>query len=116
MADSDLLIAASIHKLYDGRTLEQAELLGLVILEGIINNLLPIVSDIPPFRWIMEESGLGEYIFPEGDDASLREKIQKAANLSSQDKAALLRSAKKVVADNYSWDTYWPRVCQEVDV
>ena len=116
MADSDLLIAASTHKLYDGRTIEQAELLGLVILEGIINNLLPIVSDIPPFRWIMEETGLGEYVFPEGDNASLRKKIEKATHLTIQEKTTLLRFAKKVVADNFSWETYWPRVCHEVDV
>ena len=55
------LVSASTHRLYDGRRIEQPELLGLVLCEALRDGTLPVASDVPAFVEVMTAIGLGDW-------------------------------------------------------
>jgi glycosyltransferase involved in cell wall biosynthesis len=107
---ADALIASSHHNLYDGKVVEQAELLGLVIFEALALNTLPITSDIAPFREVMEKLGLTEFLYQASDAASLHRRIEYFRSLPSAQLALKLQDARQQMIEHYLWDNYWARV------
>lgn len=110
IADSDALIASSHTKLYNGVVIEQAELLGLVIFEALAVNTLPIVSNIPPFREVMSDLGLKDFLYEAGDSASLRERICYLRSVSPEALGSSLETARQCMIRRYLWDDYWAKV------
>lgn len=110
---ADVLIASSCQTLYDGRHLEQAELFGLVLLEAVAAGVLPIASDLPSFREIMESLGLSEFIYPQRDASSLRELLTRVGDLSRPTLESILREAQSKMREAYLWETYWPRIFEQ---
>jgi glycosyltransferase involved in cell wall biosynthesis len=110
LAGADVLVANSSHDDYRGSRVEQPELFGLVILEGLAGGLLPIASDIPSFREIAEEVGLVEWLYPERNVAALQERLAAAAALSPGERQAIVAAATERMRRAFLWDDYWPRV------
>jgi|GEM_PF-1607254 len=110
LAGADVLVANSSHDDYRGARVEQPELFGLVILEGLAGGLLPIASDIPSFREIAEEVGLVDWLYPERDVAALQERLAAAAGLSLGERQALVAAATERMRRAFLWDDYWARL------
>lgn len=110
VGEADALIASSHYKLYDGRVLEQAELLGLVIFEALALNTLPITSDIPPFREIMEKLGLPDLLYEASEAASLAKRMEYFRSVAPAELATKLQHARQQMLKQYLWDDYWTRV------
>jgi glycosyltransferase involved in cell wall biosynthesis len=108
--EADALIASSHHRLYDGREIEQAELLGLVIFEALAQSTLPITSDIAPFREVMSKLDLTDLLYEAGQAESLRQRIEYFRLLSAAELAAKLEHARQQMIEHYLWDDYWARV------
>ena len=109
IAACDVLLANSSHRFYCGKIVDQVELFGLVILEGLAAGLLPIASDIPAFREIAETLGLEAWLYPERDTAALRGLLAAAADLAAEGRAALVAEAVARMRAAYLWDDYWTR-------
>jgi len=114
ISEADILVAASTCKLYNGVTIDQAELLGLVLLEAVAINVLPVASDIPSYRDIMIDLGLEEFVFKQSDVGDIRKIIQKALALNQEKKHELLRIAKYKLFEKYRWENYWERILTSV--
>lgn len=110
IADSDALIASSHHRLYDGRIIKQAELLGLIIFESLSVNTFPITSDIAPFQEVMSNVELADFLYSESDAASLTDRIGYFRSCSSAQLAMKLARARELLTKQYLWDDYWLRV------
>jgi len=110
LADSDVLIASSCVSLYNGKKIEQAELLGLVLIEAVAAGVLPIASDVPPFPEVMEHLGLAEYVYPQRDGAALNGILQRYETLGDDNRIQLRRAAQTRLRENYLFDDYWHRI------
>jgi glycosyltransferase involved in cell wall biosynthesis len=108
IADSGCLIASSCHTLYDARQIVQAELLGLVIFEACAQNRLPITSDVPSFREVMNRIGLGQLVYTSRNVPMLRKILQSTHSPGKYH--FLLEQARNAIRQNYLWNDYWPRV------
>jgi glycosyltransferase involved in cell wall biosynthesis len=108
--EADALIASSHHRLYDGREIEQAELLGLVIFEALALSTLPITSNIAPFREVMSKLDLTDLLYEAGQAESLRQRMEYFRSLSAEQLAAKLEHARQRMVKHYLWDDYWGRV------
>lgn len=109
------LISASTHHLFDGRRIEQPELLGLVLCEALRDGTLPVSSDVPAFREVMGVLGLAQWTFPEGDAAALRQRLARLSALPSDQRRDALVAARTVLCAQLAWDDYWPRVRAHVE-
>jgi glycosyltransferase involved in cell wall biosynthesis len=116
IGDSDLLIASSLHRLYDGRVIPQPELLGLVIFEALAQNTMPITSSVPSFREVMSALGLCDFVYQEGDIASLQERISGYRAIPSDELAGRIDQARQRMIDCYLWDDFWTRIKQRVPI
>ena len=56
----------------------------MVILEAVAVGTLPIVSDIPSFREIMEELSLADWIYPQRDAAALAALLARVRDLQPE--------------------------------
>jgi glycosyltransferase involved in cell wall biosynthesis len=104
------LVSASTHQLFDGRRIEQPELLGLVLCEALRDGTLPVASDVPAFREVMGAVGLDDWIFHERDADALRFCLGRLSALDSDERRARLESARAALVARFAWDDYWPRV------
>jgi glycosyltransferase involved in cell wall biosynthesis len=107
---SDVLIASSCVTLYNGRQIEQAELLGLVLLEAVAAGVQPISSDLPPFREVMEKLGLEEFIYPQRDSAALERILRRYESFTPAQQAKLRQRAHDRMQEHFLFDDYWKRV------
>ncbi|HTM47035.1 MAG TPA: glycosyltransferase [Bryobacteraceae bacterium] len=114
IGNCDALIASSHHKLYDGRTIPQPELLGLVIFEALARFTMPITSNIPSFREVMANLGLSDFTFEEDDAAGLREVIGRYRATPPAERADRLRDARRRMESSYLWDDLWSRIKRQV--
>ena len=105
------VVASSTHRLFDGTVIEQPELLGLVLLESLALGTLPIASDIPSFREIMEQLGLEAWLYPERDTSALAETLRRCLELSPTAYTELIQVAQERLRRSFLWDDYWGRVC-----
>jgi glycosyltransferase involved in cell wall biosynthesis len=106
----EVLVTSSSYELHDGRRIDQPELLGLVLLEAVARGVLPVASDIPPFRRIMEDIGLADFLYPERDVAKLNELLRSIADGSPALRQQRVMHAKDLLQKTYLWDDYWLRV------
>ncbi len=109
------LISASTHQLFDGRRIDQPELLGLVLCEALRDGTLPVSSDVPAFREVMGVLGLAQWTFPEGDAAALRLRMARLSTLPSDQRHDALVAARTALCARLAWDDYWPRVRAHVE-
>jgi glycosyltransferase involved in cell wall biosynthesis len=105
-----VLVASSSYELFDGRRIDQPELLGLVLLEAVARGVLPVASDIPPFRRIMEDLGLADFLYSERDVPRLKERLEAIAASSSPAIQQRVSEAQTLLQQGYLWDDYWLRV------
>ncbi|QIF02401.1 glycosyltransferase family 4 protein [Roseimicrobium sp. ORNL1] len=105
-----MLVASSSYELFDGRRIDQPELLGLVLLEAVARGVLPVASDIPPFRRIMEDLGLADFLYPERDVTRLKECIESIAASPAPIIQQRVSMAQILLQQGYLWDDYWERV------
>lgn len=108
------LVSASTHRLFDGRQIEQPELLGLVLYEALREGTLPVSSDVPAFREVMATLGLRDWTFREGDSNGLRTCLTRLAELGPDERLECLVGARATMLDKFTWDDYWPRVHQQI--
>ena len=108
--DSDVLVASSSHKLHAGEVIDQPELFGRVLLEAMARQVLPVASDIPPFREIMERVGLGDLVYPQRDSAALQRMLESDVVRDPAQRRLRLEEVQERLAQEYLWDTYWSRV------
>jgi len=79
---------------------------GVAAIEGMSAGLIPILSDIPPFRRLVARTGLGliiDYSDPEKGARVLLENLPRSTANHSEQRAACMRAAS-------AYD--WPRVCE----
>jgi len=107
---ADALVASSTHKLYDGRTIAQPELLGLVLFEAVAAGALPICSDCPAFVEVMGHLGLREWVYKENRPDCLREKLNRWRLMPVDTRQAVLTRATEKMMQTCLWDDYWPRI------
>jgi glycosyltransferase involved in cell wall biosynthesis len=109
------LIANSSSVTYDNRLFEQSELLGLVLIEAILNNTLPIASSQPALKEVMTVLEMEELVYPERESQSLKSKMLFVKSLSSDEYQELINKAKKNIESLFLWDNYWTRVQNLID-
>ncbi|MEQ1756763.1 MAG: glycosyltransferase [Vicinamibacterales bacterium] len=109
------LISASTHQLFDGRLIEQPELLGLVLCEALRDGTLPVASDVPAYREVMGSVGLTDWTFHEGDTQGLRGCLSRLAALPANGRRERITAARESLAAKFAWDDYWPRVCARIE-
>ncbi len=110
LEESDVLIASSCVSLYNGKKIEQAELLGLVLIEAVAAGVLPVASDTSPFPEVMANLGLGEYVYPQRDSGALNRILQRYEALDDQSRTELRRRSQALLRQHYLFDDYWHRV------
>ncbi|HYO82655.1 MAG TPA: glycosyltransferase family 4 protein [Bryobacteraceae bacterium] len=108
--DSDLMIASSCHRLYDGTVIDQAELLGIVLFEALAQGTLPLTSNIPPFLEGMSRLGLGDLVYKEGDAADLRRCVESFRSWRPEEIRGRVQAARHALETYYLWDDFWIRV------
>jgi glycosyltransferase involved in cell wall biosynthesis len=108
------LVSASTHYLFDGRRIEQPELLGLVLCEALRDGTLPIASDVPAFVEVMTALGLDAWTFAEGDARTLRDRLDRLSALDEREREQWIEAARRALVREFSWDDYWPRVVQRI--
>jgi glycosyltransferase involved in cell wall biosynthesis len=109
------LVSASTHHLYDGRQIEQPELLGLVLCEALRDGTLPVSSDVPAFREVMGAVGLSNWTFHEGDPHALRDCMGRLSDLPADERREQLVAARSALVTRLAWDDYWPRVRTHIE-
>jgi glycosyltransferase involved in cell wall biosynthesis len=109
------LISASTHHLFDGRRIEQPELLGLVLCEALRDGTLPVASDVPAFVEVMGAVGLADWTFREGDAAALRRHMLRLGSMSDDERSERLNAARDALLARFAWDDYWLRVSQRIE-
>ena len=110
LESSDVLVASSCVTLFNGKQIEQAELLGMVLLEAVAADVLPVSSDLPPFREVMEKLGLEEFIYPQRDSAALEKILRRYESFTPERQAELRRRAHGRMLEHFLFDDYWQRV------
>lgn len=109
------LVSASTHVLFDGRRIEQPELLGLVLCEALRDGTLPVASNVPAFVEVMNALGLGDWTFTEGDAHALRRRLDRLSALDGSERQQQLDTARHALLRQFSWDDYWPRVVERIE-
>ncbi len=112
---STALVSSSTHHLFDGRRIEQPELLGLVLCEALRDGTLPVASDVPAYREVMSTVGLEEWTFQEGDPSALRRCLSRLASLPRAGRRERLIEARQALTSRFAWDDYWQRVCAQIE-
>lgn len=112
LRQSELLVASSCHRLFNGVVIEQPELLGLVIFEALAAGVIPITSDIPVFREVMTSLELGDLVYAEGCPGRLQERIEQYWNWPKSEQWSRLSRARALMKQKYLWDDFWTRVQQ----
>ncbi len=107
---STALIVNSSSVTYRNQEFEQSELFGLVIIESILNNTLPITSSQPALKEVMKVLQLERLVYQERNSNSLSKKMQFVTALSSDEYKNLVEQAKKIIRERFLWDNYWQRV------
>lgn len=115
LAESDVLIASSCETLYNGQRIEQAELLGLVVIEAVAAGVQPITSDIRPFREVMEKLGLEDFTYPQRDSAALEQTLRRYESFSTERQMELRARARERMQRHFLFDDYWHRVRQATE-
>jgi glycosyltransferase involved in cell wall biosynthesis len=115
MTEASGLISASTHQLFDGRRIEQPELLGLVLCEALRDGTLPVASDVPAFREVMGAVGLADWTFREGDAGALRQRMHRLGDMSDDERGERLKDARAALLARFAWDDYWPRVSERIE-
>jgi glycosyltransferase involved in cell wall biosynthesis len=110
IASSIALIANSASTTYQNQKFENSELLGLVIIEALLNNTLPISSDQPALKEVMDVIELKDFIYPERDSKYLRKRLEFVLGLTEEEYSNLIAKARKNVEKQFLWDNYWLRV------
>lgn len=80
---------------------------GLTAIEGMSAGLIPLLSGIPPFRWLVARTGLGmvlDYREPDNAARALLQNLDKIASDHAEQRVACMDAAA-------SFD--WRHVCQE---
>jgi glycosyltransferase involved in cell wall biosynthesis len=108
------LVSASTHLLFDGRRIDQPELLGLVLCEALRDGTLPIASDVPAFVEVMATLGLAEWTFAERNPLALRDRLNRLNRLDEGERQDQLSRARAALRREFAWDDYWPRVIERV--
>jgi glycosyltransferase involved in cell wall biosynthesis len=114
IATSKALIANSSYRTYRNHKFEQSELLGLVIIEALLNGTLPITSSQAALKEVMTALGLTDFIYPERDAIYLRKLIKIVQSLSDSEYISLISKAKQIIINEFLWDNYWIRVKEKV--
>jgi glycosyltransferase involved in cell wall biosynthesis len=109
------LISASTHHLFDGRRIEQPELLGLVLCEALRDGTLPVASDVPAFVEVMGAVGLAEWTFKEGDATALRQRMRRLGSMGDDEREDRLNRARASLLAGFAWDDYWRRVSGRIE-
>jgi glycosyltransferase involved in cell wall biosynthesis len=109
------LVSASTHVLFDGRRIEQPELLGLVLCEALRDGTLPVASDVPAFVEVMHALGLDDWTFAERSPHALRHRLDRLSALGDHERRVLLDEARQALVREFSWDDYWPRVLERIE-
>ncbi|MHC5676667.1 glycosyltransferase [Nostoc sp.] len=109
------LIANSSSVTYDNKVFEQSELLGLVLIEAILNNTLPISSSQLALKEVMTLLQIEEFIYTERETQSLKSKMLFVRSLTAEEYRELVEKAKKIIEHLFLWDNYWTRVQQLID-
>jgi glycosyltransferase involved in cell wall biosynthesis len=115
IAETNGLVAASTHHLFDGRHIEQPELLGLVLCEALRDGTLPVSSNVPAFAEVMGAVGLSDWTFPEGNSDALRADMRRLALMDDGERRERLESARAALLKHFAWDDYWPRVTARIE-
>lgn len=91
--------------------LSEHEGFGIAALEAMSAGLIPILSDIPPFRKLVEKTGMGMLV----DSADLAESAAKTLRLDEAvtSNPAAHRESARAAALPYSWDHVVARYVQE---
>jgi len=110
LTDSDVLVASSCLNLYNGKQVEQAELLGLVIIEAVAAGVLPVTSDLPSFCEVMEKLGLQEFVYPQRDTAALGKVLRRYESMTPEQQAELRQRAHDRMREHFLFDDLWPRI------
>ncbi|RCJ29126.1 hypothetical protein A6770_01695 [Nostoc minutum NIES-26] len=110
IASSIALIANSASITYQNQKFDNSELLGLVIIEALLNNTLPITSDQPALKEVMDAIELEYFVYPERDSKYLRKILEFVISLTEEEYSKLIEKARKNVEDKFLWDNYWLRV------
>jgi glycosyltransferase involved in cell wall biosynthesis len=109
------LISASTHHLFDGRRIEQPELLGLVLCEALRDGTLPVASVVPDFGEVRGAVGLGDWTFKEGSATDLRRHVQRLGEMSDEERGERLHAARGALLERFAWDDFWPRVSERIE-
>jgi glycosyltransferase involved in cell wall biosynthesis len=104
------LIANSATNTYSNHKFEHSELLGLVILEALVNNTLPITSSQAALKEVMNVLNLTTFIYPERESSDLRKLMGYVVSLSEEDYLNLIEQAKEIIKAEFLWDDYWLRL------
>ena len=108
------LVSASTHQLFDGRRIEQPELLGLVLCEALRDGTLPVASNVPAFVEVMGAVGLADWTFSEGDARALRHHMHRLGEMNDDERCERLNDARAALLAGFAWDDYWPRVSARI--
>jgi glycosyltransferase involved in cell wall biosynthesis len=114
VSSSDVLVASSTTKLYNGRSIEQSELLGLVIIEAICSGVWPIVSNQPAFVEVMEALECSDFVFEQGNASSLRDALDRFQALPLDIIKNRLISMQSRVRKHWCYDEYWIRLIETI--
>lgn len=109
------LIANSSSTTYQNRIFEQSELLGLVIIDALINNTLPITSSQPALKEVMEVLNLENLVYEERDSKCLRNVLDAIICLSDIEYYKLIEQAKIVIENKFLWDDYWQHIGNQIN-
>jgi glycosyltransferase involved in cell wall biosynthesis len=115
LQECDVLVSASTTSLYDGRTIEQSELLGIVLFEAVAQGKIPFVSNQPAFVEVMELFDGLQYVFPQNDAAALRSLFDKYEQLSADELMDTTRDMQQRLRKKGCFDNYWRRIIKRLD-
>ena len=95
--------------------LSRHEGFGIAAIEAMSAGLVPLLSDIPPFRKIVEQSGCGLVLPTTADDASPRDAVLAMQRLHEtlRDTGNPQRSRGMRFAERYEWSTVADRFDQQ---
>ncbi len=89
---------------------------GIAPIEAMSAGLVPILSDIPPFRRLVENTGVGLILEEAGHMNRAQQVSQMHANLIAQgDRGASRLGAARRAALSYSWNTVAAQYVQQYD-
>lgn len=114
LRQSTALVSSSTHRLYDGRRIEQPELLGLVLCEALRDGTLPVASDVPASVEVMTLLGRREWTYLEGEPSSLRAQLERLGALDGRHRAQQLADGRRALLREFCWDDYWHRVTERI--